>query len=326
VLINGDWVDEGSPADLEFARRMIEEELGDGLPWYYVPGNHEVMGGSIGRFEAEFGPARRTFDHRGTRFITLDTSSLTMRGGGHAQIAELRARLDDAARDRSIGSVAVIAHVPPRDTTAQPASQLSDRREAALVEEWLAAFRRDTGKGAAYFGAHVGIFDSYHLEGVPYFIGGNAGKAPSAPAAEGGFGGWALVGVDEVSRAERAAAARNPHRLVPDWVSVQTRPHVDGLTLGLPGTLAAGEAVPAGATLTQGTGGAAREVPVASPVSADWSGSRHLHIGDPAEAGRHDVAALDPATGELTGLRPGEVTVEVMVSGERRRAEVRVTR
>ncbi|MDT0344731.1 phosphodiester glycosidase family protein [Streptomyces sp. DSM 44938] len=327
VVINGDWVDEGSPADLEFAREMIEEELGDDLPWYYVPGNHEVMGGSLDQFEAEFGPGQLTFDHRGTRFITLDTSSLTLRGGGYEQIQELRAQLDDAARDRSIGSVVVMGHVPPRDTTAQPASQLGDRREAALLEDWLADFRRETGKGVTYLGAHVGIFDSYHAEGVPYFISGNAGKSPSAPAARGGFGGWALVGVDEVSPAERARARHNPHQVLPDWVSVQTRPHVHGLTLGLPETLAAGETAPAGAFLTQDTpGGGSREVPLASPVSVDWSGSAALHIGNPADAGRRDVAALDPVTGELTGLRPGEVTVKVTVSGERQRVTVRVTR
>jgi hypothetical protein len=69
----------------------------------------------------------------------------------------------------------------------------------------------------------------------------------------------------------------------------------------------------------------AREVPVGFPVSADWSGSRHLHVGPPREAGRRDVAGFRPATGELTGLRPGTVTLQVSVNGERQRATVRVT-
>ncbi len=79
LVVNGDLVDEGSPADLAFARRVLTEELGDALPWYYVPGNHEVMGGKIDNFVAEFGPPHRTFDHEGTRFVTLDTSSLSLR-------------------------------------------------------------------------------------------------------------------------------------------------------------------------------------------------------------------------------------------------------
>ncbi|WP_107081599.1 phosphodiester glycosidase family protein [Streptomyces sp. SBT349] len=325
VVINGDWVDEGSPADLAFARTVIEEELGDALPWYYVPGNHEVMGGSIDQFEAEFGASRRTFDHRGTRFLTLDTSSLTIRGGGYEQFQELRAQLDAAGDDRRVDSVVVMAHVPPRDTTAQPASQLSDRWEAALIERWLADFRRETGKGAAYFGAHVGVFDSYHLDGVPFFIGGNAGKAPAAPPDEGGFSGWALVGVDRISSGEQAEARRAPHAVLPDWLSVQTRPHVDGLTLDAPGALAVGETAEAGASVTQGEGEGAREVPVAFPVSADWAGSRGLHVGDAEDARPRHVAAFDPATGELTGLRPGTVTLQVAVGGETRSVELRVT-
>jgi hypothetical protein len=325
VVINGDWVDEGSEADLAFARRVIEEELGDGLPWYYIPGNHEVMGGSIDRFEAEFGATRLTFDHRGTRFITLDTSSLTIRGAGYAQFVELREQLDAAAGDRSVDSVVVMAHVPPRDTTAQPASQLSDRMEADLLEDWLAEFRRETGKGAAFFGAHVGVFDGYRLEGVPYFIGGNAGKAPAAPADEGGFNGWALVGVDAIPAAEQAAARRAPHRLLPDWLTIQTRPHVDELALDAPASLAVGGTARAGATLVQRSGaGASREVPVAFPVSADWSGSDGLFLGPAEEAGGRDVAAFDPETEELTGLRPGSVRLTVEVSGVRRETTVEV--
>ncbi|ARQ71351.1 phosphodiester glycosidase family protein [Streptomyces marincola] len=321
VVINGDWVDEGSPADLEFARDMIEEELGDDLPWYYLPGNHEVMGGSIEAFEAEFGESPHTFDHEGTRFITLDTSSLSLRGGGWDQVVELREQLDDAASDRSVGSVVVMGHVPPRDPTPQPASQLTDRLEADLLEDWLAEFRRETGKGAAYFGAHVGLFDSYHQSGVPYFIGGNAGKNPSAPAAEGGFTGWALVGVDEVSRGEQMWARQHPYEALPDWLTVQTRPHVDALTLQAPTALRVGETADAGAVVTQDE----REVPAASRVSTDWTGSRGLHVGAADEAGPRDIAAFDPATGELTGLRAGMVTLQVTVGDTQESTRLRVT-
>ena len=38
----------------------------------------------------------------------------------------------------SVGSVAVLFHVPPRDPTPGKGSQLGDRKEAALVEGWLA--------------------------------------------------------------------------------------------------------------------------------------------------------------------------------------------
>jgi predicted phosphodiesterase len=327
VIINGDWVDEAALPDLEFARDMIEEELGD-LPWYYIPGNHEVMGGSIEQWMSVFGDRQQTFDHRGTRFVTLDTSSLSISGGGYAQWQELRRQLDRAARDRSISSVIVMGHVPPRDTNPQPASQLTDRMDARLLERWLADFRADTGKGVAFLGAHVGIFDSYRMSGVPYLINGNAGKGPSAPPDEGGFSGWSTVGVDRVSLSQQLESRRHPHLGLPDWISVQTRPHVDGLTLNAPDSVAVGERAEATATVQQQLSGGqpAVSVPAVYPVSTDWAGSRSLHIGDPAQAGRTQLAAFDPATGQLTALRPGAVTLKVTVNGETRSAEIRITR
>ncbi|MFJ8884713.1 phosphodiester glycosidase family protein [Streptomyces sp. NPDC102402] len=320
LVVNGDLVDEGSPADLAFAGQILEEELGDSLPWYYVPGNHEVMGGKIDDFVARFGPAQRTFDHEGTRVVTLDTSSLGLRGGGFAQIKELRAQLDAAAKDRSVGSVMLIEHVPPRDPTVQKGSQLTDRKEAALVERWLADFRRTTGKGAALIGSHVGVFHASHVDGVPYLVNGNSGKAPAGPADEGGFTGWSLIGADRVTPAEQAAARLQPWRGGPDWISAQTRAHVDALALDAPSALAAGERGAVRAQVTQG----ARTVPAAFPLSVDWTGSPNVRIGKADGArGRH-IATLDPATGTLTALRPGTVTLAATVNGVTRQAQIRI--
>ncbi|WP_260848773.1 phosphodiester glycosidase family protein [Streptomyces sp. SLBN-118] len=320
LIVNGDLVDEGSPADLAFARRVLTEELGDELPWYYVPGNHEVMGGTIANFIAEFGPPHRVFDHRGTRFLTLDTSSLSLRGGGFAQIKEVRAQLEAAANDPGVSSVMLVEHVPPRDPTVQKASQLGDRKEAALIEQWLAEFRRTTGKGAGLIGSHVGVFHADHVDGVPYLINGNSGKAPAGPVNEGGFTGWSLVGVDTVSRLEQLTGRLRPWEGLPDWVSVQTRAHVDGLTLDAPTVLRPGSSEPAGATVTQGV----RRIPVAFPLSADWTGSPNLFIGAPEDARHRHVAVFDPRTGRVTGLRPGTVTLAVTAGGVTRRGEIRV--
>lgn len=285
-----------------------------------MPGNHEVMGGKIDNFIAEFGPAQRTFDHKGTRVITLDTSGLTLRGGGFAQIKELRAQLDAAAEDRDIDSVMLIEHVPPRDPTVQKGSQLGDRKEAALVEQWLADFRRTTGKGAAFIGSHVGVFHASHVNGVPYLINGNSGKAPAGPADEGGFTGWSLVGADHVSRGEQAAARQKPWQGAPDWVSVQTRAHVDALALDAPSVLAAGNTAKVTATVTQGV----RSIPVAFPLAADWTGSPNVRIGDPDGARHRHAAVFDPVTGTLTALRPGTVTLAVTVNGTTQRTQIQI--
>ncbi|WP_245641924.1 phosphodiester glycosidase family protein [Nonomuraea candida] len=321
LVINGDLVDEASPEDFALAKKILDEELGGTVKYHYIPGNHEVMGGKIDNFRAVFGDTYRTFDHKGTRFITLDTSRLNLRGGGFDQVALLRSALDAAAKDSSIGSVAVLFHVPPRDPTPGKGSQLGDRKEAALVEGWLADFQRETGKGAAYIGAHVGTFHASRVDAVPYFINGNSGKNPATAPEDGGFTGWSLWGVDPVSRAEAEHVRRNWFADAPDWIGTQVRPHVDELTLTAPAAIAVG--TPGTVTATVGQG--ARSVPVAYPVSAEWSGSPNLHVGPRGTAKPWHVAVLDPATGTLTALRRGQVTVAVTVSGVTRQATVALT-
>lgn len=312
LIIDGDLVDEGSPADLTFAHQILTEELGDAVPWYYVPGNHEVMGGRIGNFTAEFGPAQQVFDHKGTRFVTLDTSSLGIRTGGFDQIELLRTQLDAAATDRSVSSVVLVEHVPPRDPLPQQGSQLSDRKEAALVESWLADFGRRTGKGVGFVGGHVGVFHASHVDGVPYLINGNSGKNPAAPADQGGFIGWTEFGVNPVSAHEQAQRRADPYGAGPsDWLAARIRPQTDTVTLTAPATLSVGGQGTASATLTQ----QGDTVPVAYPVSADWSGSRGVRFG--GRHGGHDIVAYDPVSGTVTGLRRGTATLTVDVNGVR---------
>ncbi|MGH8792429.1 MAG: metallophosphoesterase family protein, partial [Stackebrandtia sp.] len=193
LLVNGDFVDEGAREDLALARRILAEELGDELEWVYVPGNHEVMGGRLADFVAEFGPARRVFDRRGVRFITLDTSALRL---GDEQLEALRRRLREAADDASVGAAIVVAHVPPRDPTGRDDSRLADRAEAAALEGALADFGRSTGKGVAFVGGHAGVFANWLVDGVAYVVNGNSGKAPADSAERGGRIGWTECGVD----------------------------------------------------------------------------------------------------------------------------------
>ncbi|MEO3868036.1 phosphodiester glycosidase family protein [Nonomuraea sp. B12E4] len=321
LVINGDLVDEASPEDFALAKKVLDEELGGKLKYHYVPGNHEVMGGQIDNFKAVFGDTYRTFDHKGTRFVTLDTSRLSLRGGGFDQVAMLRSELDKAAKDPSVGSVAVLFHVPPRDPLPAKASQLGDRKEAALVEGWLADFQRTTGKGAAYIGAHVGTFHAERVDAVPYFVNGNSGKTPATAPGDGGFTGWSLWGVDPVSKSEAEHVRRDWFADAPEWIGTQVRPHVDDLTLTVPASVGVGSPATVTAAVEQG----GRTVPAAYPVSVTWSGSPDLHIGSARTARPRDVAALDPATGTLTALRKGRVTVAVTVSGVTRQAQVALT-
>lgn len=317
LVINGDLVDEAAPADLALARRVLTEELGDELPWYYVPGNHEIMGpGTIDNFAREFGATHRVFDHKGTRFALLDSSTGTVRDGGFDQALALRAALDSARDDDSVHGVVVMAHHPTRDPTPTKGSQLSDRREAAMLERWLADFHRETGKGAAFIGAHVGVFHASRVDGVPYLVNGNSGKAPAADPAAGGFTGWTLVGVDP------ATPDRSwPRRPRPDWIAAEVRPHVDDLTLAAPPVVHPGEPARVVATLRQG----GRTVPVAYPASHDWSGSPNLHIGPPEGLRPWHAARMDPTTGVITALRPASLLIAVTVNGTTRQTTIEVT-
>jgi Phosphodiester glycosidase/Calcineurin-like phosphoesterase len=307
LVINGDFVDEAAPEDLALAHRILTEELGDSLKWYYVPGNHEIMGpGTIANFKREFGTTNQTFDHKGTRFVLLDTSTGTIRGGGFDQTVMLRNALESAKADKSVNSVVVMEHHPPRDPTPAKGSQLGDRLEASVLEGWLADFRASTGKGAAFVGAHVGIFHASHVDGVPYLINGNSAKTPGGEVTLGGFTGWSLLGVD-------------PQR-GDDWLAAEIRPHVDAITVKAPTSITRGSSAPVTATLTQGT----RQVPVSYPVSYQWSGSPSLLIGDWAGQKPWHVARLDPATGIVTGIKPATFTVGVTVNGVTQTATIQV--
>jgi len=293
LVINGDFVDTAFPADFALAKRILDEELGGELPYYYVPGNHEIMGAPIANFKAVFGDTQRTFDHKGTRFVTLNSADGTLRGGGFDQLVRLRQALDSAATDPSVSSVALLFHIPPRDPEPNKASQLSDRKEAALVEQWLAEFEARSGKEASYIGAHVGTFHADRVDGVPYLINGNSGKAPATPPERGGFLGWTMFGTS------------------PDGLRAEIRPQVDALSIAAPQSVRFGQSVDVTASLMQG----ARAVPVALPVSADWTGSSNLHIGGLRDLRPWHDAWFNPETGRLVSLRPsGTLTLTVTVN------------
>lgn len=84
-------------------------------------------------------------------------------------------------------------------------------------------------------------------------------------------------------------------------------------------SVAVGASAPVTTTITQVT----RTFPLAYPVSAVWSGER-VQIGTgPAPATA--VAAYDPATGKVTGLRTGTGRLTVTVNGVTRTTTVTVT-
>lgn len=308
LVINGDLVDEASPADFDLAREVLDEGLADAdFPWYYLPGNHEVMGGSIENFEDEFGERTHVVDvpdPRGdggtTRLVMLDSSSGRL-GSDFAQLRALRDALDDAAADDAVTGVVTFFHHPLDDPLPTKASQLVDRVEAETLRGWFEDFRETSGKQLASVGSHVGVFHAATADGVPYVVNGNSGKSPASTPDDGGFTGWSMIGVDPAAQGTGDGG----------WFSWEVEARAESVAVSGPEELAVGTSGQVSALLTQdGT----RQVPVAWPVSSRWGGER-VFVGSPDDAPSGAVLVLDPATYEATAVAPGRATVEVEVNG-----------
>ena len=319
VVLNGDIVDTGYPADVELARRVLTdggcelveagrpapEPTASTVPCYYVPGNHESYGtDNLDAWSAQFGRPFGTFDHKGTRVVLLNSTRGSLRGSDFAQLPMLQEALESAASDPAVDNVMVFAHHPTNDPDPGDASQLGDRKEVALIERLLSDFRSDSGKGVAMVGSHAQIVDVDRVDGVPYIVLPSSGKSPYGTPDRGGMTGWVRWSVDP---GEDAAG---------DWLAADVRPFAQQIDLDVPATLGVGDAAPLGGELVQpaGVSNGSRRVPLRYPASIRWSGSAELALGsgeeavDAArEAGK--VAILDPATGRLTALAQGQVAI-----------------
>ena len=184
LVINGDFVDTAYPADFALAKRILDEELGGALPYYYVPGNHEIMGAPIATSRRVRRPPSRVFDHNGTRFVTLNTAT------GIAARRRLRPG-PDAARRRWTRRPPTRRWVrwsccttTRRATPARPrpASSVTARRRRCWSSGWPTSSTAPA-RARSFVGGHVGTFHADRVDGVPYVINGNSGKNPSTPAA-----------------------------------------------------------------------------------------------------------------------------------------------
>ncbi|WP_426246945.1 phosphodiester glycosidase family protein [Nocardioides sp. LHG3406-4] len=330
VVLNGDIVDRGLPEDIALARQTLEAggcdliEVGQEppadstpdpstgtVPCYYVPGNHESYGlnntqSTLDNWTAEFGQPYRTFDHKGTRFILLNSAIGSLRGSVWDQLPMLRDALASAATDPAISNVMVFAHHPVDDPAETKASQLNDRIEVRLVEKLLSDFREQSDKGVAMVGSHAQIADVHRIEGVPYVVLPSSGKAPYGTPDRGGITGWLQWGVD------RDAAAGQ------QWLTADVRAFSQETVIDAPETVEVTRTATVGGRIIQPSGvdAGTRVVPLAYPMSVHWSGDAKLAVGSgeaavAAARAARKVAILDPETRQLTGLRTGQVTLSV---------------
>ncbi|GAA1298949.1 hypothetical protein Psi02_70020 [Planotetraspora silvatica] len=329
IVINGDFVDNNAPADFALAQQILTANVPASLPVYWTPGNHEsgaTATGTLDNFLATGRPAQQVFDHKGTRFILLNTTLGGLRASDWSQVPRLQQELAKAAEDRSVKSVAVVFHHPLHDPSGAGASQFSDQREAGLVEEWLAGFRESAGKPVALFTGHAHTAAAGRADGVLEVTTPAVGKTPYSSADKGGFFGWDLVGVDPTPGRIQSGLPSPDSR---DWLTARVNPLIDKVSLAVPGMLAAGASAEVSATGTNTAFGLT--FPLRYPASVTWSGDRALAVVESAgqvkaAARRHGVVAvLDLSSGGLTAVRPGQAMITVSSGDQSASATLTVT-
>jgi 3',5'-cyclic AMP phosphodiesterase CpdA len=320
LLVNGDFVDNNNPADFELALGLLRDHVPAGLPVYWTPGNHEAGLSATGGLDAFLSvtgrPNRQVFDHKGTRFILLDSHTGDMRTSDWEQVPLLQAELAKAAADRSVTGVLVSFHHPLQDPSGAGASQLADQLEAGLLHRWLADFRETSGKPVALFTGHAHTASVTRADGVLEVTTPAVGKTPYSSPDQGGFFGWMHVAVDP--RPARIRAGQ-PSPETREWLQAESRPLIDGIELSAPGHLAVGASTePAATGITSEFG---LRFPLRFPASVTWTGSSGLVVAASAAEVRaakgssHALAVFDVASGTLTALRSGTVTLTVAAGG-----------
>ncbi|WP_045520534.1 phosphodiester glycosidase family protein [Neobacillus niacini] len=319
LIIGGDFVDTAYPQDFELAKQILEEEIGDKFPIYYVPGNHEIMGtGNLDNFMNTFKENKYFFTHKGTQFALLDSSTGSFRTSDFDQLIEFKKTLEKAATDPAIKNLVVFGHHPTRDPLSTQNSQLNDRKEAELIESWLTKFREDSsGKGAIYLSGHAHTVNVDRVDGVPYMVLGPAGKAPYGPANDGGFYAWTMFGIDPTSIPSKANGPDKSSEQSPvhdtEWIRAKVNPLLEGVTIDGLESISSGQTAEVKATGHQAGN---LNFPLQYPASVNWNGSENVFIGTgegltKAKASNNYHAVFDTATGHLTGLQKGVITLEV---------------
>jgi len=89
VLVTGDITEAGFDEDFRIAQRILSGLV---VPWYIIPGNHDMKWSGSGGFSFQkiFGYERVTFDYNGFRFIGLHQGPVLRMGDGHWAPQDMR--------------------------------------------------------------------------------------------------------------------------------------------------------------------------------------------------------------------------------------------
>jgi|GEM_PF-882298 len=198
-----------------FAQNMSRLEM----PWHVTPGNHDVKN-NTDLFNSTFGTGDYRFDYRDLRFISLDTSSLTI---SDDQFEWLVGLLESSQSMRVI----VFTHVPSYDPRSDGNHTLTDQEDIerfrSLMEEYAVQW---------VLSGHIHLFNHTTDSGVNYAISGGGGARLYASEDEGGFHHFLLFNVTASSidyEIVRIEPPEQPIRLEVIGASGQTVFHLNDL-------------------------------------------------------------------------------------------------
>ncbi|RAL24475.1 phosphodiester glycosidase family protein [Thermoflavimicrobium daqui] len=198
IVFNGDMIDHDTKENFAFLKKLLDEHVN--VPYYVVPGNHESYGsGNLNHFLQTFRlkNAFQTFDHKGTRFVILNTSQGGLRASDSQQWPRLLEVLNKTKKDQTIQKLVILGHHPLFDQLSSHTSQFTDSKEAALVQKQLTQFKEESKKEVMMITGHAHSNHFEKRDGVTYAIVGPNGKRPYAPKDKGGFFAYAVFGMSQ---------------------------------------------------------------------------------------------------------------------------------
>jgi len=111
VIVSGDVSNLGDTISLRMAKQMLQKLR---MPYYIIPGNHDVKWYESGatNFKAVFGDTKFQFSHNNIEFIGFTTAPLTQKGIGYIQPEDMnwmKTVLNKTGKDKF---VFIVTHYP----------------------------------------------------------------------------------------------------------------------------------------------------------------------------------------------------------------------
>jgi len=111
VIISGDVSDKGDTLSLRMAKQMLQKLR---MPYYIIPGNHDVKWyhtGSV-NFDAVFGDTKFDFTHNEVEFIGFTTAPLSNKGVGFIQPVDIQWIKTVLQKTGTDNPVILVTHYP----------------------------------------------------------------------------------------------------------------------------------------------------------------------------------------------------------------------